>query len=508
MQATPTSLNVLKFDFEAGSFSSIQSAKVSGITKIIGINQQKLILLAGTKLVMHSLVNLSECSLLCEQPVRCASLVGRLLVALSENEKGVQYLMILDGYSLIWRSNDQVNELGCHSSILFNALKTTESGLFRSPTDLTVPLHSSMQQSIESFSQKHVCKIEEIMTVGADGYMFLVLRFETGDVCVYQMLLDQLTSFKLIKKLPQLNFNGADKCLFSDCNQVFIAANPEVKVLTFRRGRVLTHSMPLSGFYGYASIQAPAKPNSLRPTALSMFFLGLVKNSETETALVMCKHPPSMFFDVRQSTLISDGLTLKRIPLEGRGIKTMVVHEQYLVVATFKTAPTLTAPSKISIEQGFSPNHENMAPDYNYQIEVYALPSVYRPGSTGKVNWKEMTQLQKPIIVFSDLQSDQIVTEIKSLTLEVAPQRKETFLCLCTIKLDRQLEKTQFQSCMAFYQIVGNKLECMFMHPQKRMVSQLHAYRDKLLSVQKNKQDLDIVIQGIKLNSQFNLNEP
>ena len=81
---------------------------------------------------------------------------------------------------------------------------------------------------------------------------------------------------------------------------------------------------------------------------------------------------------MRQSSLLSDGVSLKQYQFEGKGIKTFCVHKgQYLVVATYQKIPTKTAPQAQVVSRGFSPNNNNMACDFKYQIEVYRLPTHY-----------------------------------------------------------------------------------------------------------------------------------
>ena len=107
----------------------------------------------------------------------------------------------------------------------------------------------------------------------------------------------------------------------------------------------------------------------------------------------MCKHAPNLSFDVRSQHLTSDGVSLKRIPFDNRGIKTLCTHEnKYLAVATFTKVQTVNAPSKVIIDQGFNPNLRNMAPDYKYTIELYNLPGMYKESEEKtKPNWKELS---------------------------------------------------------------------------------------------------------------------
>ena len=75
---------------------------------------------------------------------------------------------------------------------------------------------------------------------------------------------------------------------------------------------------------------------------------------------------------------MSDGVSLKQYPFDNKGIKSFCIHKnQYLVVATYQKIPTKTAPQAQIVSRGFSPNNNNMANDFKYQIEVYRLPTHY-----------------------------------------------------------------------------------------------------------------------------------
>lgn len=90
-----------------------------------------------------------------------------------------------------------------------------------------------------------------------------------------------------------------------------------------------------------------------------------------------------------------------------------------------------------------------------------------------------------------------------SVELEISGT-KEQFLVFSTVKLDRNIEKAQYRSCLYFLQITPEgKLECVCVIQQRRVISCMQSYRGKLLSVQKSKQDFEIVIQSLKLNPSY-----
>jgi hypothetical protein len=132
--------------------------------------------------------------------------------------------------------------------------------------------------------------------------------------------------------------------MFVDYNQLVLTSE-EPHAITFRKGSALVNTFPIKGIFGYAKIQAPSKPNTPKPaaSAISSKFLSLIKEND-ELSLSMCRHAPNMYFDVRQSSLIADGVALKRYPfiqspnerLENRGIKQFCVHKDHIVVATFR----------------------------------------------------------------------------------------------------------------------------------------------------------------------------
>lgn len=139
-----------------------------------------------------------------------------------------------------------------------------------------------------------------------------------------------------------------------------------------------------------------------------------------------------------------------------------------------------------------------MAQDFKYQVEVYQLPSFYHSTfrnhhykyhfsesfqKTAKPNWKEMTMFQKMLSAFTDLQLDEIISNMKSLSLDVGGERKE-FLIMATIKLEKGCEKTFYGSCLYFMQMTpSGELKCMCQLDQKKLISSLQEYRGKLLSV-------------------------
>ena len=108
-----------------------------------------------------------------------------------------------------------------------------------------------------------------------------------------------------------------------------------------------------------------------------------------------------------------------------------------------------------------------MADDYRYGLEVYKLPSYYTNEETKKLNWKEMSQLNKMLFsFFGKFKDDELVSTMQSLTLDIQNAQmlnamgqeppipeKEEFLFVSTIKLEKKCEKTQYPSCLYIFQI-------------------------------------------------------
>lgn len=154
-------------------------------------------------------------------------------------------------------------------------------------------------------------------------------------------------------------------------------------VLTVNRGQVLSNTLDPSQFdsmIGHSSILEPCKPNS-KPQAqskLSTHFLCLKKNDKNETELCLARHIKE-FEDARQSSIISDGVTLRRYNFDRRGFKTMSIHKgKYLAVATFINVDAIKAPKNYIKDQGWSVNSKNMAQDLKYRLDIFELPKYYQ----------------------------------------------------------------------------------------------------------------------------------
>ena len=72
--------------------------------------------------------------------------------------------------------------------------------------------------------------------------------------------------------------------------------------------------------------------------------------------------------------------------------------------------PTVDCPVQHVLDQGFSPNAKNMAPDYQYSLEVYQLPTRYSNHSKEPTNWKEYGQMQVLKSKFSDFIQNEVIS--------------------------------------------------------------------------------------------------
>lgn len=140
----------------------------------------------------------------------------------------------------------------------------------------------------------------------------------------------------------------------------------------------------------------------------------------------------------------------------------MSIHKgKYLAVATFTNVDTIKAPKNYIKDQGWTVNSKNLAQELKYRLDIFELPKYYQSeeNQRGKQTWKELNQLNmnKSIQSYDHFQTDEIISSISSLNLEVQRnegqevQQREDFLFVQTIKLDTKLEKAWYQSCMYIF---------------------------------------------------------
>ena len=96
----------------------------------------------------------------------------------------------------------------------------------------------------------------------------------------------------------------------------------------------------------------------------------------------------------------------------------MIRHKKYLLVSSYNFEATSTQPPEHISKLGYKPG-VNMGSDLIHSLELYSLPSfVMNENNQAKKNWKELIYMQKPIARYQ-FGEDEIVVEIKSLSLEV-----------------------------------------------------------------------------------------